>query len=243
MLRYHLAIPQVYQTRNLAMTAIKTFVKLTLKAARAICGTIGFPSKMPGTSYGIPAQACITGAKLAQIEGSVCFDCYALRGNYLYPSVQKAQQTRLMGINHHHWVDAVVTLLENDHAPEKNLPPYHRWHDSGDLQSIEHLGKLCEIAERMPHIQHWIPTKEPKIVRDYVRNGGTIPDNLIIRLSGTMVNGNPPKAWPHTSTVYVAGRGAPIGYACPAYKQNHKCQDCRACWDKSIPNISYPKHR
>lgn len=224
------------------MTGIRTLVKLTLKAARAICGTIGFPSKMPGTSYGIPAQACITGAKLAQIEGSVCFDCYALRGNYLYPSVQKAQQTRLIGINHHHWVDAVVTLLTNDHAPEKNLPPYHRWHDSGDLQSIEHLDKLCQIARLMPHIEHWIPTKEPKIVRDYVAMGNLIPDNMIIRLSGTMINGNPPKAWSHTSTVFD-GNGKPIGHECPAYKQDHKCGECRACWNKSIPNISYPKHR
>jgi hypothetical protein len=35
---------------------------MTLKAATEIAGTLGFPSKMPGTSYGISAKACITGA-------------------------------------------------------------------------------------------------------------------------------------------------------------------------------------
>jgi hypothetical protein len=84
---------------------------MLLKEARAITGGLSFPSKMPGTSYGIPAQACKVGAKLALIPGSVCCKCYALRGNYQWPAVKNAQARRLEAINHPQWVDAMVTEL------------------------------------------------------------------------------------------------------------------------------------
>ncbi len=114
---------------------------MTIKAAREIAGTIGYPSKMPGTSYGIPAQACITGSKLATVAGSTCSKCYALRGNYIFRDVKKAQATRLAGIENLLWVEAMVRLLNAAHA-KGDLPPFHRWHDSGDLQSRERRVRL-----------------------------------------------------------------------------------------------------
>ena len=50
------------------------------KEAKEITGGLSKPSKMPGPAYNLPAQACITGAKLVQIPGSVCEGCYALKG-------------------------------------------------------------------------------------------------------------------------------------------------------------------
>lgn len=89
---------------------------LTLKAARAITGGgLGFPSKMPGTSYGLPAQACLVGAKLAAIPGSVCHGCYALKGNYLYPNVETSQSRRLASIQDPAWIVAMVTLLQKEY--------------------------------------------------------------------------------------------------------------------------------
>ena len=32
------------------------------------------------------------------------------------------------------------------------------------------------------------------------------------------------------------------GASCPAPAQGGKCRECRACWTKSIKNISYGKH-
>ena len=49
------------------------------------------PSKMNNaTSFSISAAGCITGAKLAKIPGTVCFDCYALKGAYIWGNVKKA---------------------------------------------------------------------------------------------------------------------------------------------------------
>jgi hypothetical protein len=212
----------------------------TVKGAEEIAGTIGYPSKMPGTSYGIPAQACKTGAKLAKVEGSTCSKCYALRGNYQFKSTQASQAKRLGSIADERWVDAVVALLVAAHRSGK-LPPYHRWHDSGDLQSRDHLAKICAVAGATPWLWHWLPTREGKMVKDFKRDGGTIPSNLVIRLSATMVDGAPPTAWAQTSTVNNHGAEA-VGHVCPANKQGNQCGPCRACWDPTIANVSYPIH-
>ena len=60
-----------------------------------ITGTLSKPSKMPGFAYGIPAKECQTGAKLREVKGSTCFNCYALKGCYVFPNVQAAQYKRL----------------------------------------------------------------------------------------------------------------------------------------------------
>ena len=215
------------------------------KEAIEVAGPLGYPSKMPGTSYGISAKACITGGKLALIPGSVCHGCYALKANYLYPSVAQAHETRLQGLDNPAWVGAMVMMLNRAHAlgRGRNGPiasGWHRWHDSGDLQSVAHLEKICEVAKQTPHIRHWLPTRELGIVKAYEKAGGIVPKNLVIRVSATMVDGAPTAAWSTTSTVHATARHK--GRACVAPKQEGKCGDCRACWNPRVKNVSYHLH-
>jgi hypothetical protein len=56
--------------------------------ALKITGSLSKPSKMPGWAYGLPAKECKTGGKLAKVPGSVCYDCYALKGCYVFKVVQ-----------------------------------------------------------------------------------------------------------------------------------------------------------
>lgn len=232
---------------------------MNLTEARSIVGSIGFPSKMPGTSYGISAHACIAGKRLAEIPGSICSDCYALRDKMSWPKVQKAFANRLMGISDIRWADAMVVLLLHLHSePERRIDlglrgkklaragtryrmnpmGYHRWHDSGDLQSVEHLEKIVEVCRRTPNIKHWLPTRELSILRAW---NGEIPDNLTIRVSATMIDGAPPQGWPNTSTVHTK-KPAAGAHECPAYRQEHECKNCRACWSREVPVVSYLKH-
>src|SRR5215831_413037 len=176
--------------------------------AHMIAGSMGFPSKMPGTAYGLPAQECRVGSKLALIMGTTCHDCYALKGNYVYDDVQRAQYIRLAGITHPLWCDAMVYLLLALHQPRGIKKPrglkrkkvksigWHRWHDAGDIQSVAHLGKICEVAKRTPMIRHWLPTREVAILQAYRAGGGEVPANLLIRVSATKVDGAATKQWP-----------------------------------------------
>jgi len=216
---------------------------MLIKEAHAIAGSIGYPSKMPGTSYGISAKACITGAKLNLVKGSTCHGCYALKANYLYKSVQQAHEKRIAGITNDKWVVAMVTLLKAAHKPRTvglKLSPHHRWHDSGDLQSEEHLQKICDVASATPELAHWLPTREAGILHRFIKAGGQVPSNLTIRVSATMIDGSPTKAWGTTSTVHHEQEAR--GQICPAPKQENKCGDCRACWSRDVANVSYHKH-
>lgn len=229
------------------MTTINIDHRITKKAATEVVGTLGFPSKMPGTSYGIPAQACHTGAKLHDVPDSVCSDCYALRGNYIFRDVKRAQDKRLSSVEDERWVVMMTWQLAYAHATGKGrngefAAGWHRWHDSGDIQSVEHLAKICEVAKRTPQMWHWLPTREMGIVAKYVKQGGVIPENLCIRVSATMVDGPATKAWPTTSTVHHKEPVPTNAHECPAPTQGGKCGSCRACWNRDVPQVSYHKH-
>ena len=108
------------------------------KEARQITGGLSAPSKMPGPAYNLPASMCLTGAKLVQIPGSVCAGCYALKGRYRFNNVQQALERRAASLKHPDWVKAMVALISGHE--------YFRWHDSGDIQSVEHLKKIFEVC-------------------------------------------------------------------------------------------------
>jgi hypothetical protein len=60
-----------------------------------ITGSLSKPSKMPGYAYGLPAKECKTGKKLQEVKGSTCYNCYAMKGCYVFKVVQAAQYKRL----------------------------------------------------------------------------------------------------------------------------------------------------
>jgi ribosomal protein S15P/S13E len=188
------------------------------------------PSKMPGKAYSLPAMACPNGAKMAAIEGTVCHKCYALKGRYRMPNVANAMAERLAMIDQPNWIDVMVAEISR--VREKHF----RWHDSGDLQSMQHLQKIVEIARRLPEYRFWLPTKEYALLRDFNEE---FPPNLTVRVSATKIDGKAP-TYPLTSTVHK--QAEPIGFACEAYTRKGKCGDCRACWDNTVPNVSYPQH-
>ena len=228
----------------------------TIKSATAICGSLGKPSKMPGRSYGLPAASaewvpevcndigvpvpssygCPVGGILARLKGTTCSSCYATRANYRYGSVQKAQAKRASGLFNPAWVDAMVFMIQKRVDP---ADAFFRWHDSGDLLGMWHLQKIIDVANATPWVQHWIPTREAKVVSDYLAKSGPFPDNLTVRVSATKVDGRPGK-FAQTSTVHSTAPA--IGATCPAPTQGNECGDCRACWSQDVANVSYHIH-
>ena len=198
----------------------------TEEALKIIGGSLSKPSKMPGWSIGLPAKECKTGGKLQAVPGSVCFDCYAMKGCYVFKVVQDAQYRRLAAIKHPLWVGAMAHLINSKKA---NV---FRWHDSGDVQDEEHLIKIFAVCKLTPKIKHWLPTREAWI-KAFLPE---CPENLVIRFSAPMVDQEAPASWPNSSEVVTAGA------TCPAAQQDNECRDCRACWDSNIKTIKYGKH-
>lgn len=204
----------------------------SIAEADKITGGLGKPSKMPGYAYGIPAKECRVGSKLVKIKGSVCSGCYALKGRYAFKNVQDAEYRRYYSLTHPQWVEAMTYLLT------KRRADYFRWHDSGDLQDMAHLNQIVDVAVRCPGTKFWLPTRENALVSRWLRYNPTgFPPNLVVRVSGTLIDGPAPKNFANTSTVTTRG-----DQTCPAYNQGGKCGPCRACWNPGVGNISYPKH-
>ena len=229
------------------------FIKMLKKEAKEITGGLSAPSKMPGPSFNLPAAACITGAKLVNVKGSTCSGCYALKGRYRFPNVQHALARRLAKLHDPRWVDAMVTLIDND--------PVMRWHDSGDIQSAKHLTNIFEVCNRTPDTQHWLPTREARFLR--LMDPAVVPKNLKIVLSDHMNDqATPPSWWPYTSGVETDHKET----HCPAFrtdeagnvyrldqfqaftkKEKQKldlghCGNCRKCWDRETKRVIYGKH-
>ena len=199
------------------------------KEAKEITGGLSAPNKMPGPSINLPAVAYITGAKLVKVRGSTCSGCYALKGRYRFQNVKDAMQHRLAKLHDPRWIEAMVTLIDKQ--------PVFRWHDSGDLQRVQHLKNIFAVCTRTPGTSHWLPPREARFLS--LMDPDVVPKNLKIVLSDHMNDQRvPPSWWPYTSGVTTDHNQV----TCPAASQGNKCLDCRKCWDRRTKRVIYGKH-
>ena len=196
------------------------------KEASKIVGGLSTPGKMPCYSINLPATECNVGSILAKQPGTTCYGCYALKGRYRFKTTKRAMARRLAALQDARWVQAMTALITGH--------KYFRWHDSGDIQGPSHLINILNVCKATPDTQHWLPTREYKLL--HLMDPDIIPKNLLIRVSASKVNGPAPSWWPWTSTVSTEMK------TCPAPDQGGKCRSCRACWDRSVSNVVYAKH-
>lgn len=200
---------------------------MTKDEAIKICGTLSHPSKMPCPAYSIPATLCVTGSKLREKKGTVCSKCYAMKGRYLFDNVVQAMNQRASGLKSPKWAQGMVTLIGATRSP------WFRWHDSGDLQGLQHLLDIVSVADRLPEKRFWLPTREVGLVSQYLAVFGSFPSNLTVRVSSPLVNGDPIPGYALTSTVVTENP------TCPASLNGNRCGECRMCWDPNVKNVSY----
>ena len=208
----------------------------TDKQAKEIMISLGRANKMPCPTYNTPAKLCKTGSKLREKKGSTCHGCYAMKGNYLFPNVQAGLERRFNAFKHPRYVESMIYMI-NKHSKKSG---HFRWFDSGDLADISMLEKIVMICQNTSEIKHWLPTREVKIVKDYLKIYKEFPNNLLVRVSAPMIDGEPLKSFKYTSTVHHKKNA--IGHDCQSRFQNNECRDCRACWSKEVKNVSYHKH-
>ena len=211
---------------------------MNIKDIEKKIGTLSNPSKMPAFGWGISAKKCVTGTKLAKRKGTICSKCYALKGRYVFKNVFNAHEARRKAIEEVEWVDYMAELLTLKYKNLDKSKRYHRWFDSGDIQSFGHLMKIFEVCELTPQIKHWLATREYQLISQL--DVKDVPKNLCLRVSAIKVDSPPPKFWKWTSGVHKDKKA--IGRECPAYKQDGECGSCRACWSRKVKQVSYKEH-
>ena len=136
----------------------------TIKEIEKKIGSLSNPSKMPSFAWGIPIEYCVTGSKLALVDGTICNKCYAGKGCYVFPVVKAMYQKRYEALGLPEWVDYMAELITQKYKNLDKSRRFHRWFDSGDIQSYEHLMKIFEVCELTPHIKYWLATREYQII-------------------------------------------------------------------------------
>jgi hypothetical protein len=233
--------------------------KITCAYARELVGGFSNPSKMPGLSYSLTAAKCNVGSKLRDVSGSTCSDCYACKGTYQFTGTIAATTRRYYVVLA--CMSTPALMSQWVYAMTKGIGPnvkHFRWHDAGDLVNLQHLTAICEVADLRPDVEFWLPTREYKIVREYLRKYTCFPRNLTVRVSaamrderapeiadvsgplGDLVNLGEPTRYLPTSGVH--DEAAPLGHACDAATREGACGDCRVCWDREVQHVSYPRH-
>lgn len=161
-----------------------------------------------------------------------CKGCYATTGNYNYPNVKAPRIENREDWQADDWVERMVNALESQR--------YFRWFDSGDMYSVGLAEKILKVMESTPWVKHWLPTRMVKFekFKGIVSKMQQLP-NVMVRFSSDSVTG---EHGPEHGSVIVSDPSQSKGFLCRAYENEGRCNGCRACYDKSVPLISYPAH-
>ena len=204
---------------------------MRLKEALRTVGGLSDPRAMPELAWSLPARACRAGSRLAAVPGTACSVCYAKKGHYSLPAVQRALERRLAALDDPRWEAAMEKCV--DELVER----WFRWFDSGDVQGTGHYRAILRVAARTTRVSHWLPTQERRLVK---RAGvAAVPENLVVRISGARIDGPPDKGWPWAGAVVSDKADA----TCVKHLHGGCCPPtCRACWDRGVALVKSPKH-
>lgn len=123
-----------------------------------------------------PVSSCIEGAPCAQI-------CYARKSYRMYPSVRKAwdENLQLYRNNHERYFESIIEQLWKLINKSKKYSFLFRWHVSGDIQDIDYVYGMIQVAHRFPSVRFLCFTKNYEVMAGV--NQRSLPDNLKIVLS------------------------------------------------------------
>jgi hypothetical protein len=97
-------------------------------------------------------------------------------------------------------------------------------------RSKEHMAKIIEVCKLTPDTKHWLPTQE----RQFLPAPEDVPDNLVIRLSRSKIDGPSSKAWSHESGVTTeTGAVLPSAYSKAANAETAELAGTKTykkCW-------------
>jgi Gene product 88 len=249
-------------SRAVTNEAVRATVKRPRIAARQVNGpdvTLSAPGKMPSYGWSLPAgKACPASKKTIADHGenAVCGGCYAKTGNYRFPNVAKALDDRMRFVmdslkadNGATFVTAMVAMVRKAVAV---TGPYFRIHDSGDFFHPAYVDAWKRIAEALPDVRFWAPTRE--YLRPYMMPSlvafAALP-NVTVRPSAAAID-EPAPVIPGLSagSSVRSSRTLPTLQAsgaenvCPATTTGNPSCDahgCRKCWDDAAP-VAYALH-
>jgi hypothetical protein len=227
-----------------------------IAARKALAGrsdiTLSAPGKMPSYGWSLPAgKACPASKATITRHGSaaICDSCYAKGGNYLFPNVRRSLDARMSFVVDSLKADNgdtfVRTMIDMVSRAVKVTGPYFRIHDSGDFFHPLYVDCWRRVAEALPDVRFWAPTREwlRPMMRPSLEKLAALP-NVTIRPSAEALE-HPAPVVPGLACGSAVSVGDIAGHrTCPATTDIPQCDahGCRACWDMPLTPITYRLH-
>lgn len=150
--------------------------------------------------------------------------CYALRIENRFPeTVLKNHVANTANLFTD--MDDTFSVLWDIIAENQRKYKFFRWHESGEIFSRAYFEKIVETARLFPGVTFWTYTKNYSVVNAWIRDNGSLPENLKIMFSA----GFNPVENPYNLPLFYCvktGENAPTGfYKCPGncdYCKQHK---------------------
>lgn len=165
-------------------------------------------------------------------------DCYACKIQRLRPAVKAAYERNYK------------LLKENPESVFKQLEAhlftvrFFRFHVSGDFYNAEYFSKVMDLARSCNWCRFIAFTKQYEIANDYIKNGGTIPENFNLIFSAWGKNWKFPNPYnlPVAEVIFKGEEPNPEWLTCGG-----NCQECSCkgvgCWQlKKGETIYFNKH-
>ena len=171
-------------------------------------------------------------------NATICKSCYAKKGMFCFPAVKNAVNKRLEWWNKSQDKNIIETMTNEI---RKSGTKYFRAYVSGDFQGSRDIRIWRKIAENLPEVKFWFPTKAHRVRA----SGITQALQALNRLENVSVR--PSSGNFDTPAPDVKGLAA----GTTAHKKDNPpngefncigdCSKCRVCWDKET-KVSYHYH-
>ena len=166
-------------------------------------------------------------------------ECYVMNFIGRRPSVAASYEKNLSVLQSDpaaYWAQVKAAAVANK---------FFRYHVSGDIPDAAYIENMVNTAEEFPGTSFLCFTKAHAIVNDFIKNGGKIPENLIIIFSAWGKKFRPvnPHNFPVAEVVEL-GEYIPDGWKiCGGNCFNCACRGV-GCWQlKKGEIIAFKKHR
>ena len=186
--RYHVTIPQFYNSFNDDMTAwIDFFKSVSHETKRTIIAdhiTYDHDAKM----HGIISVSTYVGynyfckCRMQNCNNAICKYCYAAS----LTNCREGLKARLIRL---HMIFTNIELTAYD-IPVLDIEkyPFFRFESFGDINNTIQINNYNLFAAVNPDVNFTLWTKNPGIIQSAINNGMVLSDNLIIGLSSLYLN-------------------------------------------------------
>jgi len=147
-------------------------------------GHISKTYKMPCYSWSLSAFDCV-------FTDPICIKiCYAKNHHYNFQNVKDALHKNKTSYLDRNWVRNFTKFLIQIDAK------FFRWFDSGDLETIVLLEKICKVVDNSKQVKFWLPTRARDILESYYEANNKVKlnklhPNLTIRFSASDIDTDP----------------------------------------------------